>query len=263
MNIEIPNKEDSIKIIAHFLRNKPINKDVSAEFVASLLEGKSCAFLESVVNEAGLYAGYENLNSINKKHFIDAVIRLTTKHLPSKKMNDKERKMVCYHEAGHAVASILLGRKIALLTAKKYGKIGGFCSTYDYEEDHTFEEFKNEVIVMLSGKASTEIVYNTPDLGVESDIKKVTQLARYYIEKLAIKGFSYLYDGSPYNEKQPVKRVDEITDKISEMIEELYNDALILIKNNIKLLELIADALFEKEILVWEDICKLAQRIVA
>lgn len=262
MKIEKPNREDSINIIAHFLKNKAVTEDVSAEFVANLLEGKSCAFLESVVNEAGIYAGYENQSKINKKHFINAVMRLSTKHLPSKKMNDKEKQMVCYHEAGHAVASILLGKKIALLTSKKHGEVGGFCSTYEHEEEnHTFEEFKNEIIILLSGKASTEIIYNTPDLGVESDVKKASELTSYYIEKLAIKGFSYLYDYEEYLDKQPIKRIEEITDKISEMLEELYQEALTLLKNNQTLLETIAKALFEKEILVWEDICLLSHCI--
>lgn len=98
---------------------------------------------------------------------------------------------------------------------------------------------------------------------MESDIKKASQLTRYYIEKLAITGFSYLYDGSPYHDKQPIKRVEEITDKISEMLEELYDEALTLLKDNQKLLETIATALFEKEILVWEDICSLSEQIGA
>ena len=88
-------------------------------------------------------------------------------------------------------------------------------------------------------------------------------MTRYYIEKLAIKGFYYLYDGSPYHDKQPIKRVEEITDKISEMLEELYNEAFTLLKDNQKLLETIATALFEKEILVWEDICSLSEQIGA
>lgn len=260
MKIEMPSKEDAIKIIAHYLKNKAITKDVSAEFVAGLLAGNSCAFLESVVNEAGIYAGYENQPKINRKHFIDAVMRLSTKRLPIKRLNDKERQKVCYHEAGHAVASIILGKKIALLTTKKYGEVGGYCSTYEPEEEnHSFEEFKNEIIILLSGKASTEIIYNVPDLGVESDIKKASQLARFYIEKLAIKGFSFVYDGSPFHDKQPIKRVEEIADKISEMLEGLYKEALAMLESNKELLEKIAGALFEKEILVWEDICNLSQ----
>ena len=175
-------------------------------------------------------------------------------------MSEKERRIVCYHEAGHAVSSMLLGKKIALLTSRKHGEIGGFCSTYECEDkNHTFEEFKNEIIILLSGKAGTELIYNVPDLGVESDIIKASQLTRYYVEKLAIKGFSFIYDGGTYQEKQPTKRVEEIADKISEILEESYREALRLLNNNQSLHKAIADALFEKEVLVWEDICKLSQ----
>ena len=126
LKIDDPCKEDAVKIIAHFLKDKVIAEDVSAEFVANLLDGKSCAFLESVVNEAGIYAGYENQTKINRKHFINAVMRLSTKSLPSVKMSDKERLSVCYHEAGHAVAAILLGKKIALITSKEHGESAVF-----------------------------------------------------------------------------------------------------------------------------------------
>lgn len=259
LKIDDPCKEDAVKIIAHFLKDKVIAEDVSAEFVANLLDGKSCAFLESVVNEAGIYAGYENQTKINRKHFINAVMRLSTKSLPSVKMSDKERLSVCYHEAGHAVAAILLGKKIALITSKEQGEVGGFCSTYECDEkNHTIEELRTKIIILLSGKASTEIIYNVPDLGVESDIDKACWLTRYYIERLAIKGFSFLYDCSPYHDKQPVKRIDAITDKVSEVLEELYGEALALLKRNQTLLQTIASALFEKDFLVWEDICNIS-----
>lgn len=261
MKIETPNKQDLVKIVAHFLKNKAVTYEVSAEFVASFLTGKSCAFLESVINEAGVYAGYENQTSINKKHIIDAVMRLSTKHLPSKEMTEKEKQMVCYHEAGHATAAMLLGEKVALLTSKKHGDVGGFCSTYEQaEENHTFEEFKNEIIILLSGRASTEIVFNTIDLGAESDIKKACQLTRYYIEKLAIKGFSFIYDSNPYAEKQAIKRNEAITDKVSETLEDLYKEAVDLLSSHRVLLEGISTALIDKEVLIWDDICEIARK---
>lgn len=261
IKVETPNNEDLVKIVAHFLKNKILTEDVSAEFVASFLTGKSCAFLESVINEAGVYAGFENQTSINKKHIIDAVMRLSTKHLPSKEMTEKEKQMVCYHEAGHATAAILLGKKVALLTSKKHGDVGGFCSTYEHtEENHTFDEFKNEIIILLSGRASTEIVFNTIDLGAESDIKKACQLTRYYIEKLAIKGFAFIYDSNPYAEKQSLKRNEAITDKVSETLEDLYKEAVALLNNHIDLLKSISALLIEKDVLIWEDICEIAEQ---
>jgi len=261
IKVEIPCYEDLIKIVAHFLKKKSVSDDVSAEFVASFLTGKSCAFLETVINEAGIYAGYENQTLINKKHIIDAVMILSTKNLPSKGMSAKEKQMVCYHEAGHATAAILLGKKIALLTSKKHGDVGGFCSTYEYsEENHTFEEFKNEIIILLSGRASTEITLNTIDLGAESDITKACQLTRYYIEKLAIKGFSFIYDSNPYQEKQPTKRNEAITEKVSETIDDLYKETMALLIKHKELLKSISMALLEREILLWDDICEIARK---
>ena len=94
-------------------------------------------------------------------------------------------------------------------------------------------------------------VFNTIDLGAELDIKKACQLTRYYIEKLAIKGFSFIYDSNPYAEKQPIKRNEAITDKVSETLEDLYKEAVDLLSSHRVLLEDISRALIDKEVLIW------------
>lgn len=257
IKVDAPSREDSVKIIGYFLRNKPVSKEVSAEFIADFLGGKTCAFLEEAVNEAGIYAGYEGKNEINKKHFINAVMRLTTKNLPSKKMNEKEKRIVCVHESGHAVASVISGKKVSVITFKEHGNVGGFCSFCDYEKNYTYDEFKNEIIILLAGKAATELVCNIADPGAESDIETAIKLIRRRIEKLATDGFYYLYDRNEYDHNQPVRRIENIEDKISETLEKLYAETISMIRNHEDLLTVVAFALSEKEVLVWDDICDI------
>lgn len=261
LQIKSPSKTEAVKIIEYYLKNKKVEKNITAEFVADLLDGRSCAFLESVINDAGAYAGFENSENIKREHLIKAIMRLTSKSLPSCEQDEFRRKLISYHEAGHAVAAICLGQKVAFVTSKGYGKVGGFCSISTPENKCTIEDFKREIITTLAGKASVEIIFNTVDLGTESDIKLAMQITRYHLEKLAIKGFGFVYDGNPYADKQPTKRVEEISDKISEVLQELYNETIKLLSDNVLLLKAVGNALFEKGILFDEDICKIIKQI--
>ncbi len=254
IKVETPSREDAVKIVARFLTNKKTAEDLTAEFAAEVSAGRSCAYLENVVNEAGLYAGYENRSTISRKDFIFAALRVSTQCLPSETTNEKEKRKICYHEAGHAVAAALLGEKVALLSAKRYGDVGGVCCSFDDEEVLSFEKFKNIVVVSLAGKASAEIVYGVPDFGAGWDIKKASRLTERCVEELALKGFSRIYWKRYYSEKQPIGRIDRIADSVSEILSEFYEETVALITKNRNLLDKVADALYEREFLVWDDV---------
>ena len=176
-------------------------------------------------------------------------------------MNEKEKRIVCVHESGHAVASVISGKKVSVIRFKEHGNVGGFCSFCDYEKNYTYDEFKNEIIILLAGKAATELVCNVADPGAESDIETAIKLIRRRIEKLATDGFYYLYDRNEYDHDQPVRRIENIEDKISETLEKLYAETISMIRNHEDLLTVVASALSEKEVLVWDDICDIVNGI--
>jgi cell division protease FtsH len=104
-----PTGEDAVKIIAHYLAEKQTVGDVNAEEVARLIEGKSCAELESAINEAGIYAGYDGREQIERKDIIKACMRVLFD--APELMNPKESvytRHVAVHEAGHTVLAEIL-----------------------------------------------------------------------------------------------------------------------------------------------------------
>lgn len=258
--ISTPKKEDSLKIIKHFLKDKNLEDDVTPEFIANFVEDKSCAYLEACINEAALYSGFENKTKISRKNIIDAIMYFMSKSQPSNNISKEEKLKICFHEAGHAVASLLKGKKVALLSARRYGSLGGFCSTFDYEKTHSYEEFRNEISILLAGKAGVEIFFNTVDLGVKNDISEAVELIKHHLQELAMEGFNYVYLEHKYHEKQSRKRFEEVIDKTSEILEEIYKETVSLLKKNAILLETIAKTLNEKEILVWDEILNIVEK---
>ena len=83
-----PHGEDAVKIIAHYLRNKKVVKDMDARTIARIMDGRSCAELETVINEAGLYAGYERSDFITMEHFMEACMRTVFDVPPSNDDDD-------------------------------------------------------------------------------------------------------------------------------------------------------------------------------
>ena len=102
-----PNRREAVEIVRHYLKGKKVADDVTAEGVARLMDGNSCAALESVLNEAGIYAGYENKTEIKREHIVRAVLRDIFEADESvNEISVAAKEEVAFHEAGHAVAAL-------------------------------------------------------------------------------------------------------------------------------------------------------------
>lgn len=107
LEICTPNRREAVEIVRHYLKGKKVADDVTAEGVARLMDGNSCAALESVLNEAGIYAGYENKTEIKREHIVRAVLRDIFEADESvNEISVAAKEEVAFHEAGHAVAAL-------------------------------------------------------------------------------------------------------------------------------------------------------------
>ena len=254
-----PNKEDAIKIVDYYLKKKKCTS-VNAKDIALLLSGASCALLETVINEGGVYAGFENRDHLEMKDLIRSYLRVAY-NAPETiiKKDDNYAIRTAYHEAGHALVGELLEKgSINLLTIKKHERsdtrgFAGFINNDDYFKDVKFME--NRVISCLGGKAATEIVYGENDPGVNSDLHRAFDITKRFIDEYCSYGFSY-WEGISDDHESPSSNDCKLRKEIATelKLEEFYQKAKKLIIDNRDKLDKLANELLKKEILVSSDI---------
>ena len=156
IDIDVPEDEDSSKIIEFYLSNKKIEKKVDLEEISRIMAGNSCADIESMINEAGIYAGFENRKAIGR---IDAVLKHVYDSGECQVNEGDEADIgVLIHEAGHAVVSEVLdpGSVIMISAAKIAGNIGGFVKTKHIPaRKRTVKTSEIGIMRALGGKAAT------------------------------------------------------------------------------------------------------------
>lgn len=255
LNFSLPPLDDSIKIVSHYLSGKKVAPDVDAEIIANILSGHSCAVLESVINEAGIYAAFEQSEYITKEHIVRAILRVVLRTVESEDLDEISMQKVAYHEAGHAVLAMYNNNRVGLVTIRRHGSTGGICQSYgDEKTGMTYEKLKRDIMEKVAGKAAIELHFGVVDMGAASDIEDAAYTARRAIESRCTEGFDYGYDLSDYCDKQAYQRIDRITDRVYSLIQECYNTCLDILKRNKQLLDEIAAKLLEKRTLLYEDL---------
>src|SRR5881227_741028 len=164
-------------------RGKPLNLgDVDLAQVARQTSGLTGAELANVCNEAAIKAGRRSASSITQSDFDWALERVVAGLQQRKVLTDKERRILAYHEGGHALMAHLMGSVMELqkVTIVSRGNALGY-AFYLPEEDrylHTKEELVDGIIVALAGRAAEEVVFGRVTNGAANDLEKVTEIAR-------------------------------------------------------------------------------------
>lgn len=275
MRIENPRGNDALNIISHYLKSKKVVDNLDPKIIARIMDGSSCAELETVINEAGLCAGYERADSITMEHFIEACMR-TVFHVPARvKDTEEEETDIClsdfdnvysqiiYHEAGHAVVSeVLCPESVTLVSAYKLGdESGGFTDYYNDQSHTPLHWMKSRIIGSLSGMAAVEQKYGIVDMGGERDIDQAFDMTKELLTNKCINGFHLHANG--YGDTERLKSEQEKS--AFEEVEKFYQKAIEIIVRNHEFLEKIAVALAEKKLLTAGDVqrikseCKIYQ----
>ena len=259
LQFSAPSLEDSAKIIAHYLSSKKVSSEVKAESLAHILCGRSCAMLESVINEAGIYAAYDDAPEITLDHVREAISKVMIERTPLPQ-NDPIKPITAYHEAGHAVIHLLTHHAVGCLAIGKCGKDGlgvGVCTLGKPGKLASYDEIHNYILMLLAGKASSELQFGTVDTGVEKDIEEAMSIIRDNLQLTLLHGFEYCYTTYRYDESQAYRQIDKNQEKAVRLLEEYYNEAKMILSKNKNLVCAIANALLEKEILIYDDIMRI------
>ena len=259
IGLRSPQGEDAIKIIAHFLKSKKVVGDVNAEEVARLIDGHTCAELESVINEAGIYAGYEGREKISQQDIVKASIRLLFDAPECMSERDPVYlEQIAIHEAGHAVlAEVLKPGSVNLVSVCKFqgSNLGVTTFRKEGELEFTKENMEIKVIRVLGGKAATEIFCGIADTGCNSDMHDAFSLVSEFVDNFCAFGFS------AFESNNSSGYLLEMKDRLIAMeLERYYQMAKKLLIENRVFLDAIKSELVEKKTLTCKDVALIREK---
>ena len=261
--IGLPDLNGREAILKIHAKNKKIDPTVDLRSIAEDTAGFTGAELANILNEAAIIATIKRHSSITNKDIEDAVKKVTVgleKH--SRVVSEKDKKLTAFHEAGHAIVSRYLEtqKDIKEVSIIPRGVAGGY-TMYKTNEDKFFvskQEMLEKLIALLGGRAAEKIALNDISTGASNDIEVATKIAT---DMVTVYGMSDTVGPISINlEKDPYqiellgdKFEDSIGTEIKSLVDNAYYQAQRLVSEHMDKLELVANALMEKEIISAEE----------
>lgn len=264
IEVPMPTRVDSEAIIQHYLEKKKLGTELDISLVAAMLRGRSCATLETVVNEAGLLAGYQRSATITQDHIVDAclscVFRVPSDSIRGSRTIDcsttSQESQVVWHEAGHAVVRDVLDEgSVALVSARcQKGHTSGFVVPGFDEDSSSFDKLRKNVLVDLAGRAALDIQFGLFDMGASNDLSHAYELMFDLVTEEAYSGFSsFECHYHRYSDRQAENRETIV----ATLIKEYYRKTRTILMANREYLEKLAGELAKKGVLVSSDIARI------
>lgn len=273
--VSLPDVKGREEILQVHVRNKNLAPEVNLKNVAKRTPGFSGADLENLLNEAALLAVRQNKKAIDMKDIDEAADRvLMGPAKKSKKYTEKEKRLVAYHEAGHAVLGLKLSdaNVVHKVTIIPRGMAGGYSMMLPKEDKYfaTKKELLDQITSLLGGRAAEEIVFNESSTGAHNDFERATKIARAMVTEYGMSDLgpiqlehqeSSVFLGRDYQKSRNFSDqvALEIDKEVRKIINNCYAKAKKIINENKKLLDLIAETLLEQETLTKEEIEHLAK----
>lgn len=271
IRVEVPTERDAREIIEHYLSSKHRVADADAEFLARLLDGNSCATLEEVVNEAGLLAGYRRSDVISEDDLVRATLSLVhSVRIPpcgasssdeAADLPDGRRHQVAYHEAGHVVAgeALVPGSMVYATTLEGDGGSSGFTKFSRSWRSGTPDDFARaeaEVIRLLAGKTAVEHCLGAVDVGCSSDLDAAFRVVSALVTDDCAHGLDLHVDAWRKDSESLLSGVERA---VAAEVERFQRKAVELVVRNEGLLDAVAGALLERQVVTMRDFEALAR----
>ena len=258
LNLNPPLGKTAENIVSYYLRDKNLAKDVQISDIVKAMPQVSCATLETVMNLAAINSVYRDHAHVQKEDIIDALLKVVYNLRKTDCEEDsQERQMIAVHEAAHAVVGeVLHSGSIGIITIRgSHGAIGGMESGFAvYAKSE--EEFQDEIIKTLAGKAGTALIYGIMDIRAAADIKKADQLLDIWLCHFAGGGFSGV---EPSENRLSEPRLSYNEAIKSAKLEELYRRAYKILYDNRDFLLAVQKELLEHETLLNSDLAKIRE----
>ena len=251
-------------------RKKRLADDVDLKVIAKNTSGFAGADLENVLNEAALLAARRNIDEIGMKEIEDAMVKVTMG--PEKKTrvrSEKENRLVAYHEAGHAVVSHYLTTQdpVHQISIVPRGMAGGY-TMYQPTEDKSFmsrTEMIEQIISLLGGRASEELMLDDISTGASNDIERATKIANSMVTKYGMStrlgtitlgsDQQEVFLGRDFAQEKTYSEETAgiIDEEMKRILDTCYNSAKEILKTHEDKLHAVAKVLLEKEKITGEE----------
>jgi cell division protease FtsH len=280
ITVNIPDILGRKEILRVHIKGKPLGSDVDIEVLARRTPGFTGADLANLVNEAALLAARRNKNEINMEELEDSVERVIAG--PEKKsrvISDFERKLVAYHEAGHAVIAYLLPHtdplhKVSIIPR---GQAGGYTLLLPKEDRNymTKSQMLDQIVMLLGGRMSEKLVLKEISTGAQNDLERATDLVRRMITQYGMsdelgpltfgRRHEQVFLGRDISQERNYSEAIaySIDKEARRIIDEAYSKTRELLENNMDKLHLVAKTLMEKETIKAGEFSQLMEGLEA
>lgn len=262
IKLDCPEGEDAVKVVEHYLSQKKNLGAVDAVEIARIMNGHSCADLEAVVNEAGIYAAYDGRDKIDQQYLLRACMRKIFD--APERVNNKEKwysNSIAVHEAGHVVVAEVLNPGCVNFVSI-CGYVGTNAGITNINMENDYERSKElmdwNVIRKLAGKAATELVLGLADVGCSVDMTEAFRIIAKLTDDLCVYGFDTYERGTPSSTLLTKKE-----QLIATQMNIFYQQAKKILMDNRVFLDKMIDALLEKKTLTQNDIKLIRDRLQA
>jgi cell division protease FtsH len=240
-------------------KGKPLAPEVDLLAIARKTAGLTGADLANICNEAAIHAGRRNADSIDDDDFETALERVVAGLQQRRVVTDKEKRILAYHEGGHALMSHLVGQQPQKATIIARGNALGYVYHLPEEERYleTREELLDWMAVALSGRAAEQIVFGRVTNGAANDLEKVTDIARAMVFEWGMSETvtSRTMRADNYSLSEESKRLRD--SEQARLTDHAYAEALRLLTKHRALLDRVAAALLEQETLARDELLAL------
>ena len=275
ITVDLPDVREREEILQVHARDKKLAPTITLKNIAKRTSGFSGADLENLLNEAALLSVRRNKEVITMSEIDEAADRVMMGPAKvTRKYSENDRKLVAYHEAGHAVIGLKLegANVVQKVTIIPRGSAGGYNMMTPREEKicSTKEELLQQITGLLGGRAAEELVVGQVTTGASNDFSKATKIARAMVTEYGMSDLGPLqfedvsgnvFLGRDYNKPQHFSNevANEIDMEMRKIINGCHDEATKIIKKNRDLLNLIAETLLEYETLTKEQIDYLVE----
>ena len=274
--VDVPDLKGRVDILKVHTRNVPMDETVDLKGVAFATAGSVGADLANMVNEAAINAVKNGKKAISQKDLLDAVeVVIAGKEKKNKILSEKEKKIVAYHEVGHAIVTAFQNhtepvQKITIIP--RTGGALGYMMHYPEEEKNlqTKDELISEIVTLFGGRAAEQVTFDSVTGGAANDMEQATNIAwnmvtrfgmsdRFGMMRLASVQNQYL-DGSARLtcSDQTATIVDE---EVNKLLKECYDKALSIVTEHKDVLDRIATYLYDKETLTGKEFMDIFEEV--